>query len=37
MLDRLKQDADLSMRSGLIFLLHDVVAEKKRRYAKARL
>ena len=36
-LDRLKQDADLSMRSDLIFLLHDVVAEKKKRDAKARL
>ena len=36
-LDRLKQDIDLVMRSELVFVLHDVVAEKKRRDAKARL
>ncbi|GAB7327924.1 hypothetical protein MBLNU13_g11700t1 [Cladosporium sp. NU13] len=36
-LDRLKQDVDLSMRSDLVFVLHDVVAEKKRRDAKAKL
>jgi hypothetical protein len=36
-LDRLKQDIDSVMRSELVFVLHDVVAEKKRRDAKARL
>ena len=36
-LDRLKQDVDLGMRSELVFVLHDVVAEKKRRDARARM
>lgn len=36
-LDRLKEDVDLGMRSELVFVLHDLVAEKKRRDARARL
>lgn len=36
-LDRLKQDVDLVARSEIVFNLHDVVAEKKRRDAKAKL
>jgi hypothetical protein len=36
-LDRLKQDVDFVARSEIVFNLHDVVAEKKRRDAKAKL
>jgi hypothetical protein len=36
-IDRLKQDDDLSGRSEVVFVLHDVVAEKRRKDAKARL
>jgi hypothetical protein len=36
-LDRLKHDDDVGMRSELVFVLHDAVAEKKRRDAKARI
>jgi hypothetical protein len=36
-LDRLKQDVDLVARSEIVFNLHDVVPEKKRRDAKAKL
>ena len=36
-LDRLKQDVDLGTRAGALFVLHVVVAEKKRRDAKAKL
>ena len=36
-IDRLKQDVDLGKRSKVVFVLHDVVAEKKRKDGKARL
>jgi len=36
-LDRLRQDVDLGMRSEVAFVLHNVVAEKKRRDAKAKM
>ena len=36
-LDRLKQGVDLGTRAEVLFVLHVVVAEKKRRDAKAKL
>jgi len=36
-LDRLKQDDDMGGRSDIVFVLHDVVAEKRKKNAKARL
>jgi hypothetical protein len=36
-IDRLAQDVDLNRRSEVVFVLHDIVAEKKRKDVKARL
>ena len=36
-LDRLKRDDDMGRRSGIVLALHEVVAEKRKGNAKARL